>query len=374
MTPHLCHVFYAFTTGGAEVRTAVLLNALADGFRHTIVALSGDFSGRCRLQRLGDVRMLAAPPRQGAFRYPLALARLFRSLQPDLLLTYGWAGTDALAAAWLCSLHRVIHTEDGFPADEIHGQKYGRLLARRLLLRLPRRVVCPSRTLVRVASQEWWLPARSVRYLPNGVDARRFRPASPAEKEAARRRFGCLPGECVIGAVGMLRREKNHARLIRAFAAVAALRPSRLLLVGDGPLREELGSQARQAGLAERVVFTGTLADPEEAYRAMDLFALSSDTEQMPLSVLEAMSAGLPVVSTDVGDVKAMVGPTNRRFVTPPEREEDFTTGLTELLTRDDGRVTLGEANRARCLAEFELGTMIRAYEQLYHEVLASRP
>jgi glycosyltransferase involved in cell wall biosynthesis len=245
MTPHLCHVFYAFTTGGAEVRTAVLLNALADGFRHTIVALSGDFSGRCRLQRQGEVRMLAAPPRQGAWQYPLALARLFRSLQPDLLLTYGWAGTDALVAAWLCGLHRVIHTEDGFPDDEIHGQKYARLLARRVLLRLPRRVVCPSRTLVEVAARQWWLPARSVRYLPNGVDAGRFRPASPAEKESARRRFGCQPGECVVGTVGMLRREKNHARLIRAFAAVAARRPSRLLLVGDGPLRAELESQAR---------------------------------------------------------------------------------------------------------------------------------
>jgi glycosyltransferase involved in cell wall biosynthesis len=374
MTPHLCHVFYAFTTGGAEVRTAVLLNALADGFRHTVVALSGDFSGRCRLRRPGDVRLLAAPPRQGALQYPRALARLFRALQPDLLLTYGWAGTDALVAAWLCGLHRVIHTEDGFPDDEIHGQKYARLLARRVLLRLPRRVVCPSRTLVDVAARQWWLPARSVRYLPNGVDGGRFRPASPAEKETARRRFGCQPGECVVGTVGMLRREKNHARLIRAFAAVAGRRPARLLLVGDGPLREVLESQARQEGLAGRVVFTGTLADPEEAYRAMDLFALSSDTEQMPLSVLEAMSAGLPVVSTDVGDVRTMVGPANRRFVTPPGREEAYAAALAELLADDDDRRELGEANRALCLAEHELGTMIRSYEQLYHEVLASRP
>jgi glycosyltransferase involved in cell wall biosynthesis len=161
--------------------------------------------------------------------------------------------------------------------------------------------------------------------------------------------------------------------LLRAFAAVAALRPSRLLLVGDGPLREELANLARQEGVAERVVFTGTLTDTEDAYRALDLFALSSDTEQMPLSVLEAMSMGLPVVSTDVGDVPAMVSPANRRFVPPPHREDEYTAALAELLTKDGTRATLGEANRALCLAKFELGTMIRAYEQLYHEVLASR-
>jgi glycosyltransferase involved in cell wall biosynthesis len=105
----------------------------------------------------------------------------------------------------------------------------------------------------------------------------------------------------------------------------------------------------------------------------MDLFTLSSDTEQMPLSVLEAMSAGLPVVGTDVGDVRAMVSPANRRFVTPPGREDAYAASLAELLTEEDRR-KLGEANRALCLVEHELGTMVRAYEQLYHEVLASRP
>jgi glycosyltransferase involved in cell wall biosynthesis len=374
MTANLCHVFYAFTTGGAEVRTAVVMNALADRFRHTVVALNGDLSGQSRLERAETVRLLAGPTRLGSLRYPLALARLFRSLKPDLVLTYGWGGTDAILAARLCGLRRVIHTEDGFQSDELHGQKLTRLLTRRVLLRLARRVVCPSRALVRVAARQWWLPSRLVRYLPNGVDATRFRPASPAEKEAARRRFGCLPGECVVGTVGMLRREKNHARLLRAFAAVAARRPSRLLVVGDGPLREDLVCQARQAGLAERVVFTGALDDPVDACRALDVFALSSDTEQMPLALLEAMGMGLPVVSTDVGDVKAMVSPENRRLVTLLGRDSDYAAALGELLENDRARVSLGEANRAACLSRFELGTMIRAYERLYREVLASRP
>jgi glycosyltransferase involved in cell wall biosynthesis len=372
MTPHLCHVFYAFTTGGAEVRTAVLMNALADGFRHTVVALNGDFSGQCRLQRAESVRLLAGPPRLGALSYPLALARLFRSLKPDLVLTYGWGGTDAILAARLCGLHRVIHTEDGFQPDERHGQKFKRLLARRVLLRLARRVVCPSRSLAAVAERQWWLPSRRVRYLPNGVDAGRFHPATPAEREAARRRFGCQPGECVIGTVGMFRQEKNHVRLLRAFAAVGDRRPSRLLLVGDGPLREDLTALALRAGVSHRVVFTGTLDATEDAYRASDVFALSSDTEQMPLALLEAMSMGLPVVSTDVGDVKSMVSPENRRLVTALGQEDDYAAALAELLEKDDLRASLGEANREVCLARFELADMIRAWEKLYREVLAS--
>src|SRR5438552_3691135 len=131
MMPHLCHVFPAFATGGPEVRTTVLLNALGPEFRHTIVALNGDTSGRERLESSVDVTFVSAPsPRRTG--HIITLAGCLRELRPDLLLTYGWGGVDAIAAGRLAGLRRIVHMEDGFLPDEAVKQKFKRLLARRV--------------------------------------------------------------------------------------------------------------------------------------------------------------------------------------------------------------------------------------------------
>src|SRR5262249_16041921 len=160
--------------------------------------------------------------------------------------------------------------------------------ARQVLLRIPCRVVCPSQTLVRIATRRWWLPDRKVCYIPNGVDADAFSPGSPDKVSVARRRLGCTDGELVVRTVGRLSAEKNHARVVGGLAAVAAAGPARLAVVGDGPSRAPLTRQARDLGLADRVAFTGQTDRPVDYYHAMDVFALSSDTEQMPIAVLEA--------------------------------------------------------------------------------------
>lgn len=367
---HLCHIFPAFATGGPQVRTTVVINGLDGEFRHTIIALNGDLSCRRRLGDADKVICLPAPPQRGRGVFPLALARLLRSIGPDAVLTYNWGGTDGLLAARLCGIRRVIHAEDGFGPDEARGQKLRRVLARRLLLRIARQVVCPSRTLVRIARHVWSIPPAKVLYVPNGVDTQRFTPPTPNQIAAARREFGIAPQDVVVGSVGQLRGEKNHARLVRAFAAVAATRPCRLLLVGDGPLLEPLIGLARELGVEQRVVFTGNVADPGEHYRAMDIFALSSDTEQMPIAVLEAMATGLPVASTDVGDVRTMLSAANRTSVVPPGQEEAFAACLAALMKDPAARRTLGQANRTRCVQEFGIDGMVQAYRRLYRAVL----
>ena len=123
----------------------------------------------------------------------------------------------------------------------------------------------------------------------------------------------------VIGTVAALRAEKNIARLIRALARLPAAAPARLVIVGDGPERAALEALAVAEGVGGRVEFAGHCADPAPLYAGFDIFALSSDTEQMPLSVLEAMASGLPVAATDVGDVAAMLDAANRPYVVARE-------------------------------------------------------
>ena len=168
-------------------------------------------------------------------------------------------------------------------------------------------IVVPSRNLERIATRIWRLSPRRVIYIPNGIDLARF--GGPPDATLA----ADFPGDGpVIGTVSGLRPEKIPPRLLRAFRTVNDQLPARLVLVGDGPERPALERLAMKLGIATRVHFTGHVAVPAPLYAGFDLFALSSDTEQMPLSVIEAMAAGLPVVGTDVGDVRLMLAPEMR--------------------------------------------------------------
>jgi len=207
-----------------------------------------------------------------------------------------------------------------------------------------------------IALRIWRLDARRVRYVPNGVDLARF--AAPVDAAPHE-------GPPVVGTVAALRPEKNIGRLLRAFAAARTGSGARLVIVGDGPERPGLEALARSLGVQDSVRFAGHLPAPDEAYRGFDVFAMSSDTEQMPLSLLEAMAAGLPVAATGVGDIAALLAEPNRRFVTPLE-DEALSGALGELLADAALRRELGRANRARAEAEFDQPRMFRAYEELF--------
>ena len=179
---------------------------------------------------------------------------------------------------------------------------------RRVFLR-GRTVALPSQNLMRIATDTWRLDPSWLRYVPNGIDLARF--AGPPLPPPWR---GEGP---IIGTVTALRAEKNLASPASARSGShSASHPARLVIIGDGPERPELELSPPSSASPSRVHFAGHVAEPAPLIRALDMFALSSDTEQMPISLLEAMAAGLPAVSTDVGDVRAMLSADDRSFVT----------------------------------------------------------
>jgi glycosyltransferase involved in cell wall biosynthesis len=274
------------------------------------------------------------------------------------LVTGNW-GAIEFAMANLPPLVRHLHVVDGFGPEERETQIRRRVLIRRLVLARGR-VVVPSRNLERIATEVWKLPSRVVRYVPNGIDLTRF---APVGGEARGR--DARGGPPVIGTVAALREEKNLARLIRAFAIAANEQPARLVIVGDGPERASLAELAAKLGVADRVTFAGHRTDTPALYASFDLFALTSDTEQMPLSVIEAMACGLPVVSTDVGDVRAMVAPDNAAFVGARD-DAAIATLLTRLLASPEQRASLGLANRAKAERDFDQQAMFAAWRGLW--------
>jgi L-malate glycosyltransferase len=258
----------------------------------------------------------------------------------------------------------LIHHEDGFNADELVRQKMARVLFRRAMLGAAYKLVVPSERLERIARKVWHQPVRHVRRIANGIPLERFGPPEPDAIPGFRR----APGDVVVGTMAGLRAVKNLPRLVRAFARSGAA--GRLVIVGEGPERDAILAAAQAEGVADRLLLPGFLADPARYVGHFDVFALSSDSEQFPISLIEAMAAGLPVVATDVGDIRSMVASENRRYVLPVEDEAAFADALGRLIANRDIRYRLGSANRAMAWERYGEKAMISAYAALYGEAI----
>ncbi|WP_129790884.1 glycosyltransferase [Sphingosinicella sp. CPCC 101087] len=364
----ILHCHSTFSLGGKEARAVRLMNAFGDKAEHVVVsAMPARLEARAAIDRRIKVDFPAdAPPLTGN-PDPVRLWRLSRYLRHfDLVLTYNWGAFDAVMANRLFGGAPLIHHEDGFNEDEAQVLKSRRNLYRRAGLPGAFRLVVPSRRLERIALRAWGqTPARVVR-IGNGVSVGRF--TAPPEPETIPG-FERRSGEVVVGTVAGLRQVKNLPRLVRAFAAMAN-KQARLVIVGEGPESERIAAEARVAGIASRLLMPGFLADPVRWIGHFDIFALSSDSEQFPISLVEAMAAGLPAVATAVGDIPEMVSQDNRPLIVDPLDEAAFTAALDSLADQPKLRRAVGAANRSRAAAEFDEHGMITAYAGLYGEAI----
>ncbi|MEE9355082.1 MAG: glycosyltransferase [Methylococcaceae bacterium] len=362
---HLLHVFSTFAPGGPQVRTVRLMEGLGKKYRHTVVAMDCNYQCAGRLSSSVQVEYRDPPKLSAALTTPWVLSRFLREINPHLLLTYNWGAIESIPGARLAGLRHVVHAEDGFGPEEVVRLKLRRVLLRRLFFPLVRQVVVPSRFLEDILKNVWRVPGDKQCYIPNGIDTEHF---SPGNRSAARQQLGLEDNDFLVGTVATFRKEKSLDFLIRAVSEARQHCPIKLLLVGEGPEEEKLRHLVKERNLQDYVIFPGHVVDPVHFYQAMDLFALSSTTEQMPISVVEAMSCATPILSTDVGDVRSMVSAENQPWIQQGRDELKYGKFLVELLHNPSLRNDLGQANRQKCLDEFQEKTMLDAYDKIYVE------
>jgi glycosyltransferase involved in cell wall biosynthesis len=365
---HVLHVFPSFGIGGMPLRMVRIINHLGKQFRHTVIALDNNFDAADGVANNVDVAVLPVRAVKRGVLHNLACSALaLRRLRPDLLLTYNWGAIEWAAASRFSPVSRHLHLEAGFGLGEEDSQLPRRVLFRRWALARCALVVVPSRQLEDLARRVWRLPGSRVLYVPNGVDTARFAaPVSDGVPGFTRR-----PGEMVIGTVAPLRPEKNIGRLLRVFAMLKFPHPLRLIIAGDGGQRLSLEQLAAELGIADRVIFTGQVI-PEAVLGTFDIFALSSDTEQMPNAMLEAMAASRAIAAVNVGDVKRIVCEDNREFIVDRDDAAAFAEALTSLLCHPERRQALGCANRRRVVTEFSQERMFSAYSRIFLTCRAS--
>jgi L-malate glycosyltransferase len=359
----ILHCHSTFNLGGKEARAVRLMNVFGAAAEHTILSAVPDAFG-ARAAIAADIKAdfpTDAPPlygKPGPGRYR-ALATYMQRF--DLVLTYNWGSMDAVGARRLFprGCPALIHHEDGFNQDETEKLNWKRNAFRRLMLPTAHTVVVPSERLEGIARTVW--KVRAPIRIGNGIPTAAY--AVPPAPDAIPGLVKA-PGDIVVGTLAGLRAVKNLPRLVRA---VAAASPGlKLVIVGEGSERDAIRAEADQFGLGDRLIMPGFMAEPHRFVGLFDIFALSSDSEQFPISLAEAMAAGVPAVSTDVGDVRSLVSDANREFVVAKEDETGLAFALSRLASDPALRHRIGLANRQKAMAEFDEALMIRRYRDLY--------
>lgn len=367
----ILHLHSSFSLGGKEARATRLMNLMGPRAEHTVLSAVPEALGArdaidpgIKVEFPGE----AAPAlhgKPGLARYRV-LARYMAGF--DLILSYNWGSMDGVMAHRLFARTRrlppLIHHEDGFNEDESVKRNWKRNGFRRLALPTAEALVVPSALLQRIAADEWGAAQRT-QLIRNGIDVAAYAGGPTAEIPGFERR----PGDVVIGTVAGLRKVKDLPRLVRAVAPLLA--NVRLVIVGEGPERAAILAEAAACGIADRLVMPGFMAEPARWIGHFDLLALSSQSEQAPIAVIEAMAAGLPVASPDVGDVAAMVSTENAPYVATDEGA--FRAALADLAADAALRRAVGEANRHAAADRFDESTMVAAYESLYGRALEGR-
>jgi glycosyltransferase involved in cell wall biosynthesis len=366
----ILHVLPDLVPYGAERVVATLASKRSrDRFEVAIASLYDEVPGTLAapLCREG-VRVFHLGKRRGFD--PRMFHRIFgvlREFEPDVVHTHNYVLRYVLPPALLNNPPLMVHTIHNVAHLEV--DRLGVWLQSRAFSRRVRPVVIAEAAAISF-EQVYQSPRPPL--IRNGIDVARYS-AARSSREDWRARHGFSSGDLLFLCVARFYPQKNHKTLLAAFASgPAKLSNAKLLLAGDGQLRSDIERQARELGIFDRVHFLGRRDDIPEVLAACDVFALASLWEGNPLSVMEAMAAGLPAVVTAVGGVPELVANEKQGIVVPPSDPLALSAALLRLATDSAMRRAMGIAAAKRAQDEFDDRNMVEAYESLYDELLSA--
>lgn len=294
----------------------------------------------------------------------LALHRRLRSVRPDVVVTHSstdsWLAALALKLFWRNGppIVRVRHisapVRRGWPTRWLYGKAAAR-------------IVTTGERLREELIRDLALPPSHVVSVPTGIDLARY---APGDRAAARRQLGLAETAPIVGIVATLRSWKGHRYLLEAFAQLDNV-DARLVIVGDGPGRDNLRCQAAELGIDARVVMPGNREDVGTWLSAFDVFVLPSyANEGVPQAIMQAQASGLPVITTPVGSIPEIVADRATGLLVPPRDVAKLRDALAELLSDEALRHRLGAAALAQARERYSDEHMLDRMEEIFRGVV----
>jgi len=365
----ILHLLAPTTAGGLErVVHSLALGQRSRGHRVEVAAiLDADVAAHpffVPLDRAGvrTHRLVIAPRAYPEERR--AVASLVRGMAPDVVHSHGYR-TDVVDGAVIRRLRvATVATAHGFTAGSWKNRLY-ELLQRRALRRFDA-VIAVSRPLRDMLVQSG-VPVERVHLVPNAW----ANIVELLDRDAARAALGIDGAGFVIGWVGRISREKALDVLVDALPTIDDLRPT-VCVIGEGSERQAVEARARQVGVADRLRWAGLMTEAARYFKAFDAFVLCSRTEGVPMALLEAMAAEVPVVATRVGGVPTVVGE-EQALLVQPDRPAALAAAIRQVHDDRPAAAARARSARQRLLAEFGPDAWLKRHEEVYRSALGVR-
>jgi sugar transferase (PEP-CTERM/EpsH1 system associated) len=369
---------YRFDMGGLENGVVNIINGMPfNSYRHIIISLTEITEFKNRILR-DDVKFIALqkPNGHAFFLYP-RIFKLFRELRPDIVHTRNLAALETLVPAWLAGCSVRIHGEHGRDVGDLDGRSKKYQLVRRIYAPFVNHYLALSRDLAHYLNKDIHVPSCKITQVYNGVDAVRF---SPLDSYSRRSLQACPFTEdryWIVGTVGRMQTVKDQLSLVRGFIRSLDMAPQlklhvRLVLVGDGPLRQQCKDLLDLADMADLAWLPGERNDVADIMRGLDCFVLPSLAEGISNTILEAMACGLPVIATDVGGNADLVVHGVTGHIVAVNDAEAIAKSLVFLAESPKLAKKMGQAGRLRVLDKFSLDAMVATYQGLYDHLLGT--
>jgi len=374
--PLIAHAIYRLDVGGLENGLVNLINRIpAQRFRHAIICLTDYSEFRQRLTR-GDVPVFALhkPPGNSPVTQ-FKLWRLLNRLRPDIVHTRNIGALEATLPAALAGVPVRIHGEHGRDVDDLDGTNTRRQIVRRLYKPFVHQYIALSQDLGSYLQHRIGVPSSRIAQVYNGVDSTLFHPAKEHRDAVPRLNFDG-PGRFVIGTVGRMQGVKDPLTLARAFVRLLQAVPGaeqrlRLVMIGDGPLRERARMLLVEAGVDEYAWLPGERNDVARIMRSFDLFVLPSLAEGISNTILEAMATGLPVLATAVGGNPELIQAGVTGTLVPRDDPESMARAMRAYAESPELCRRHGIEARRAIERKFGMEAMVEAYMAIYDKLLA---
>ncbi len=359
------HLIHQLNPGGAENGVVNIANGIdKKAFDISICTFQKEGLLVPRLHE--DVTVFELAKRNGNdIRIPFEVYRVIRDWQPDIVHTHSW-GTllEGFLPSMVAGVPVRIHGEHG----TIQAKPKQRII-QKLFFYLADQILSVSMEHKARLAKTIGFPESKIEVIDNGVDTAKFSPLQDTGKFQS----NGLKTEVVIGTVGRMEPVKNQKLLIdAAYQLLNNHRKIKLMLVGDGSLMPELKNQVKSLGIENQVIFTGQQFNIEKMYKKMDVFVLPSLSEGMSNTVLEAMSSGLPVIGTDVGDNFRLINNGENGFIIDSGAVPQLTEKLDILIKDKAKRRAFGMKARQKMEHQFSISSMVHNYEKLYRTSIES--
>lgn len=367
----ILHVVPSFGIGGMERIICSIIKNTSSLYDHCIMSFDGKKESYDWIDNRGvEIKFLSKEYRRRVF-----FKKLYDSLKiinPDLLMSYNWGATDAIWLSRILGLDRIIHSEHGFNIDEYGKKNLKRNIIRFFLYRMSRTIIVPSHRLKDYMLETYNLENGKVTFIPNGIDTEIYSP-NDSDKKIKRNELGLTDKDFVVGFVGRLDPIKNFDLLLDVFSyCYNEDKKFKLLIVGDGEERSYIENSCYRKNLINNVIMVGEKNNIISYVRAFDALLMTSYSEQMPMSIIESMSIGVPVVSSDVGEIPNIIDHEENGFLFNLQDKTMNIARLLFFLKERENRQSMGMRARSKIISEFQEKNMLLKYKEVIETTLSN--